>query len=256
MSVLGRFLEFSVQTPDILASLSFYKTLGFRELESGDVYSHRYAVVSDGVLSIGLHEREFHSPAITFIRENLAKRARKMADHGFEFNVMHLDEDSFNEIGLADRDGHQVTMVEARTFHPGDEFGNDSKCGTWFELSLPVRNAVKSARFWASVAPSLLRMREEPTTHMRFDAEGAPLGLSESIALDGPSLCFKCHDKDALKALLDQHGLEAKNYPGYEGALLAIKAPEGTTLFAFEEDFLGEPYEVDESDDLSEFPGG
>lgn len=255
MSTLGRFLEFSVRTPDILESLGFYKSLGFRELESGDVYAHRYAVVSDGVLSIGLHDHEFNAPAITFVRANLAKRARKMSDHGFEFNFMHLDEDTFNELGLGDRDGHQVTMVEARTFHPGDEFGNDSALGTWFELSLPVRNAVRSARFWASVAPNLMRVREEPTMHMRFDADGVPLGLSESIALQGPSLCFKCHDPAALDALVEKHGFEVERYPGYEGALLVITAPEGTALYAFDEDFLGEPYEVDESDDLSEFPG-
>jgi hypothetical protein len=70
---------------------------------------------------------------------------------------------------------------------------------------------------------------------MRFDASGVAVGLSESIALEGPSLCFKCHDKDA-------------------GAFLAIRAPEGTMLYAFDEDFLGETYEVAESDDLSEFP--
>lgn len=254
MSALGRFLEFSVRSPDVLESLNFYKCLGFRELESGDVYTHRYAVVSDGVLCIGLHDREFPAPAITFIREDLAKRARKMADHGFEFNLMHLNEDTFNELGLTDRDGHQLTLIEARTFHPGDEFGNDSALGTWFELSLPVRNAVRSARFWASLAPNLLRMREEPTTHMRFDADGVPVGLSESIALEGPSLCFKCADPAALNVLIERHGLDVERYPGYEGALMVIRAPEGTALFVFDEDFLGEPYEVDESDDVSEFP--
>ena len=90
--------------------------------------------------------------------------------------------------------------------------------------------------------------------HMRFDADGVALGLSESIALEGPSLCFKCHDKEALKALIDKRGFDSQTFPGYEGAFLSIKAPEGTTLYAFDEDFLGETYEVDESDDLSEFP--
>ena len=32
MSSLGRFLEFSIRTPDILDSLSYYKLLGFTEL--------------------------------------------------------------------------------------------------------------------------------------------------------------------------------------------------------------------------------
>jgi hypothetical protein len=65
MSTIGRFLEFAVQTPDILESLHFYKSLGFTELESADIYPHKYAVVSDGELNIGLHDREFDSPCST-----------------------------------------------------------------------------------------------------------------------------------------------------------------------------------------------
>lgn len=255
MSGLGRFLEISVHTPDILESFGFYKALGFTELETSDVWPHKYAVVSDGVLSIGLHDYPLDSPMITFVQQDLAKRARQMTDHGFDFKFLRLDEDVFNELGLTDSDGHMLRMVEARTFSGGDEFDNDSTCGTWFEMSLPVRDAVRSARFWASVAPVLLRMREEPTTHMRFDADGIAVGLSESIALEEPSLCFKCPDRDALKALVKKHGLTHKNFPGFEGAFLAIQAPEGTTLYAFDEDFLGETYEVDESDDTSAFPG-
>lgn len=254
MSGLGRYLEFSVRCPDILESLGFYKNLGFSELEIGDVWSHKYAVVTDGVLCIGLHEREFDTPAITFVQQDLAKNARSMTDYGFEIRFLQLNEDAFNEIRLVDRDGHNITMLEARTFSGGDEFDNDSQCGTWFELSLPARDTVHAAQFWASVAPAVLEVREEPTTHMRFDVGGAAIGLSESIALDGPSLCFKCHDREALLASVERHALKHKKFPGYEGAFVAIKAPEGTTLFLFDEDFLGENYEVDESDYPSEFP--
>ena len=249
MSSLGRYLEFSVYTPDILESLGFYKMLGFEELEIGDVWSHKYAVVTDGVLCIGLHDSHFEGPSVTFVQQDLAKRVRTMTDYGFNFAVVQLDEDIFNELGLDDRDGHRITMLEARTFSGGDENGNDSVCGNWFELSLPTRDAVRGARFWASVAPVMLEFREEPTTHMRFDAGGAAVGLSESIALETPSLCFRCADKDALFSVLERHGLEHKKFPGYEGAFVAITAPEGTTLYAFDQDFLGESYEVEESDE-------
>ena len=177
-----------------------------------------------------------------------------MADSGFDFTKLQLDEDHFNQLALRDRDGHAVSMLEARTFHAADDDLDDSLCGSWFELSLPARDALRSARFWGSVAPHILQVREEPTTHMRFDAGGAAIGLSESIALDGPSLCFKCHDKDALKTLVDKEGLRAQRFPGFEGAFLAIKAPEGTMLYLFDEDFLGEPIEVDEDVDPDEFP--
>lgn len=255
MTTIGRFLEFSVQTADILESMHFYKSLGFVELEIGDMWSHKYAVVSDGELNIGLHDRDFDGPALTFVLQDLAKHAPSMTDHGFDFSYMQLGEDSFNELRFTDRDNHTIMMLEARTFHASEEPDRDSLLGAWLELTLPVREAVSAAQFWAPIAPALLEMREEPTVHMRFDADGAPLGLSESIALQGPSLSFKCADRAALMAALEHHGMKYEKFPGFEGAFVAVEAPEGTMLYAFEEDFLGEAYEVDESDDLSEFPG-
>jgi len=255
VSGIGHFLEFSVRTSNIIESLHFYKTLGFSELEIGDVWSHKYAVVSDGVLSIGLHDREFDAPAVTFVQPELAKHARSMTDHGFNFTYMQLDEDAFNEIRLRDRDDHSIMMLEARTYYGADVDDNDSFCGNWFELTLPVREAMRSARFWAPIAPVVLNLREEPTMHMRFDAGGMALGLSESIALHGPSLCFKCYDRKVIDEICERHNFKKQKFPGFEGAFAALQAPEGTCLYLFDEDFLGEGIEVDESDDLSEYPG-
>jgi hypothetical protein len=136
-----------------------------------------------------------------------------------------------------------------------EEAERDSLCGGWFELTLPVRDTLRAATFWAPIAPTMLDMREEPTVHMRFDASGVALGLSESIALRAPSLCFRCPDRDALLALLEQRSFDYEKFPGFEGAFVSIRAPEGTMLYAFEEDFLGEAYEVDESGELTGFPG-
>lgn len=254
MSSAGRFLEFSVRTPDILESLGFYKTLGFTELDTGDVYSHKYAVVSDGDLNIGLHERDMTSPSLTFVQPELARHARSMADHGFDIKRMVLDEDLFNELELADKDGNSVSMLEARTFYAASEDEQDSACGEWFEVTMPVRDAMRAARFWAPIARNVVDIREEPTTHMRFDAGGAALGLSESIALDGPSLCFKCYDAENLVTVSERAGIPLENYPGFEGAFARVRAPEGTSLFLFREDFLGEAYEVEEGGDPTDFP--
>ena len=245
--LLSRWLEFSVRTDDVIESLAFYKSLGFVELEVGDTWKHRYAVVSDGDISIGLHEREFDAPALTFVQMDLAKHARRLTDRGFEFSLMKLGEDEFNEIGFRDRDGQQVTVVEARTFSLAPEAPEDSLCGRFFELTLPVRDFLRAAHFWAPFAPFILKMREEPTPHMRFEAGGLPLALSESIALSGPALCFKCPDRDAVRAAVDRHDLRRENFPGFEGAFTMLEAPEGTQLYLFDSDFLGEGIEVAET---------
>lgn len=254
MSSLGKFLEISVRCDDVLESLSFYKALGFREAASNDIWPHKHAVVTDGLLCIGLHEREFESPAITFVQRDLGKHARAMTDAGTNLNVIRLDDETFNEVGLKDKDGHQVSMVEARTFLLDEEDDDDSACGTFFEASLPVRDAVKAALFWGPMAQVIEEHREEPTTHMRFGAGGVSVGISESLGLDRLSLCFKDPDLDALRKTIEQFDLDHKKFPGYEGARCVLTAPEGTRLFVFDNDFLGEMMEVEESEDTSTFP--
>lgn len=250
--MLDRFLEFSVYTPDILRSLGFYKALGFSELEIGDVWPHKYAVVSDGDACIGLHARENGGPCVTFLQADLARHARSMSDHGFDFSYLRVDEDVFNELGFEDPDGNRIAMVEARTFSPPPDDIADSILGEFLEVSMPARDAMRSGRFWAPLAPQILRIREEPTTHMRFEAGGISLGVSESIALQQAALCFKCHDRESLDAAIEQHGLPQTRFPGYEGALTCLQAPEGTRLYVFPEDFLGELYEVSEDDDTTD----
>ncbi len=72
-----------------------------------------------------------------------------MTGHGFRFNIMRLDSDVFNELGFSDCDGHAISMLEARTFHASEDAENDSHCGSWFELTLPVRDALRAAQLWA-----------------------------------------------------------------------------------------------------------
>ncbi len=236
--MLGQFLEVSVHVPDIIESLAFYKTLGFSELESGDVWPHKYAVVSDGHLCIGLHDRKFDEMTLTFVHRDLAKHARAMADHGFDFNLLQIDTDVFNELGFRDNDGHMISMIEARTFAPPDEDVEKSMCGEWFELSLPAKDAMRAGRFWAPLAPVMIELREEPTPHLRFDAAGMSLGLSEHNALRAPSPCFVCDDLTSVLSDVEKHGLNIDTNPRYESAFVSIEAPEGTTLYLFESDFL------------------
>jgi len=236
--MLGQFLEFSVHAPDIIESLAFYKSLGFSELKSGDIWPHKYAVVSDGKFCIGLHDRPLEEPTLTFVHRDLATQARAMSDHGFDFSLLKIDNDVFNELGFHDHDGHMISMIEARTFTPPDEYVGKSMCGEWFELSLPAKDAMRAGRFWAPLAPVVIKLREEPAPHLRFDAAGMSLGLSEDNALREPSPCFVCEDLRSVLSDVEKHGLKIDTNPRYESSFLSVRAPEGTTLYLFESDFL------------------
>ena len=64
------------------------------------------------------------------------------------------------------------------------------------------------------------------------------LGLSEHSALSAPSPCFVCDDLTSVLSDVERHGLKIDTNPRYESAFVAIEAPEGTTLYLFESDFL------------------
>ena len=63
--MLGRFLEYSVATPDVAASLEFYIKLGFSPAEVGEAWPHPYAVVTDGRIHLGLHQHPLPAPSLT-----------------------------------------------------------------------------------------------------------------------------------------------------------------------------------------------
>ncbi len=78
--MLGRFLEYSIATPDIRASLEFYAELGFSQAQVGEAWPHPYAVVTDGRICLGLHQAFGPAPAITFVKPDSApafERARE-----------------------------------------------------------------------------------------------------------------------------------------------------------------------------------
>ena len=77
--MFGRFLELGIATPDIAASVQFYERLGFTQLLTGDAWPHRYGVLSDGRISLGLHERDMPSPSLCFVLPDLARARTRLA---------------------------------------------------------------------------------------------------------------------------------------------------------------------------------
>jgi hypothetical protein len=90
LNLLGRFLEYSIPTPDIRASFDFYVKLGFSEAPAGETWTHPYAVVTDGRISIGLHRLEDAEPTLTFVKPDLLRHLPEFEGLGIEFDVRRL----------------------------------------------------------------------------------------------------------------------------------------------------------------------
>jgi len=232
--MLGRFLEVSVHTPDIQESLRFYESLGFAQATVGDIWTHPYAVVTDGRLYVGLHGRECPPLALTYVHANLAHHVACLQTAGIEFGSERLANDSFHEASFADPHGLRINLLEARTFSPPTLDPNHlSTCGYFSELGIPVRDYGRGLEFWESLGFVGMEPVSEPLPRLSLTSDHLNVGLYRSRALHQPVLTFEDTDMPERFARLRERKLQLTDEmpDSLDAANNAVLiAPEGTRL--------------------------
>ncbi|MEO0996321.1 MAG: hypothetical protein AAFX58_02275 [Pseudomonadota bacterium] len=231
------FLELAVGTGDILDSLAFYRQLGFSELATSDAVDHAYAAVTDGAVAIGLHGVDEFVPALRYVRANVRRFVLDAGDAGTDFDDVKLDDDHLHQASLDDPWGHRVTWVEARTFSPPPAETQPSQLGELLEITLPVDDLYRAARFWAPYSERVAAERDEPA-HLRLDTNGVAVGLSEERLVPGPALSYCVRDATTLQETLNRFDLPLAAGPLPGHAFARLNAPEGTAFILWREDFV------------------
>jgi hypothetical protein len=232
--MFGRFLELGIATPGIAESVQFYERLGFSQLITGDAWSHRYGVLSDGRLQLGLHERAMPSPALTFVLPQLASSQQRLRAANFELQHAALCDDSLHQLQLRDPGGHAVTLLEARTYSPAAPCSRTrSVCGYFSHLSLPQPDEDAARKFWERAGFVALAQEQEPFAHLPLTSDHLDLGFHPPRTFDAALLVFQCDDVTQNIARLRELGLALsaqlpRGLDPKRGALLY--APEGTAL--------------------------
>jgi catechol 2,3-dioxygenase-like lactoylglutathione lyase family enzyme len=186
----GRFHELSLSTPDIGASVAFYESLGFWQAPTGDAWPHRYGVVTDGRLVLGLHESADFA-ALTFIHPDVAALADSLHDTGVELTLRRTDPEVFNQLEFADPAGQKVRMVAARTFSPAAGTRQQpSHLGHFAHYSMPAHEPAAVAAFWEPLGFVAMPEDEDPYAHQSLTSDGVDLALHSPRLLPAPALVF------------------------------------------------------------------
>jgi catechol 2,3-dioxygenase-like lactoylglutathione lyase family enzyme len=229
--MLGDFLEISLSTRDILASLDFYRKLGFVEAPVQEAWRHPYTVVTDGRLYIGLHARETLPPALSFALPDLRGHLPELEALGIEFSYCNIELHRFNEVGFLDPDGGVVALLEARTYSPVHiSQVQATLCGYFLEYRLPVRDPAATLAFWERLG--LIATPAEDGQPAQITWGGINITLVAYGPKAKPALVFANPDLAEAEALLEMRGLAAQN----DTQGLSVITPEGLTLSLQPED--------------------
>ena len=224
-TTFGQFLEFSVPTDDIQASLNFYLELGFSELPVGDIRDYHYGVVTDGRIAIGLHAGGIDQPALSFIKSDVASYLRDINPDDDELAFSRLGSETFNEIGVYTPDGHLLIMMEARTFSRADlsELPTPT-IGHSVEISLGCQDTGKTTSFWTDAG--FMALADTADDAIELLAPGLRLGLQTHLSPGQSALRFMSADLNQTLKVLAQRNLTVHQI----GSNHRLTTPESTHL--------------------------
>ena len=232
--MLGRFLEFSVRTPDIRASVEFYERLGFDQAQTRDAWPHPYGVLTDGRIAVGLHEDAAREVALTFVHPDVEERCGELERRGLALADRRTGAEAFHEIGLDDPSGQRITIIEARTYSPVPRsFAATSLCGYFAEISLPADDLQALRLFWESCGFVATGELDEPYRRLTLTSDHLSLAFHPRGTLARPALVFADPHMPARIAQLRDRGIEHKRVLPAEldpACNALIEAPEGTLL--------------------------
>jgi hypothetical protein len=230
---LGRFLEISLASADVAASLAFYEALGFVQASVGEAWPHPYAVVTDGRVCLGLHGLDFESPLPTWVAPSLRERLETLATLGVTIEEARLDDLSLNQALLRDPSGQPLRLVEARTFSPPAlSPGHSSRLGYFEEFAVATVDLGTASAFWESVGFVAFDPVQEPVAKVVAASSDLNVGLY-AIDLPAPVLVFSDATMHERIARLRDLGFRfAQRLPRELAAAGAamLEAPEGTRL--------------------------
>jgi catechol 2,3-dioxygenase-like lactoylglutathione lyase family enzyme len=236
--LIGRFHEISIQTDDIRASVEFYERLGFTQASTTDTWTHPYGVLTDGRIFVGLHQKRFASPALSFVHTEVATFASSLEALGIEIETRHTGDEIFNELGFRDPDGQAVRVLEARTYSPVTRRQEaTSLCGYFIEYSMPTASFETARDFWEPLGFVATEEPDAPYAHLPLTSDHLDIAFHRPRTLDRPMLVFRDPEMRVRLAKIRALGVrEAGELPrGLPPAANALlESPEGTPLLLLE----------------------
>jgi hypothetical protein len=137
---------------------------------------------------------------------------------------------------FSDPNGQAVTLLEARTFTPGEwNAQNVPACGRFLEYSLATHSIDESRAFWEPLGFAPLAQGESPHAWLRLAGHGLVLGLHQ--ARFKPGLCFRSDQLEARLEYLRAKGIGVRSGGPHserirEAAMLST--PDGGAIYLVE----------------------
>ncbi len=228
--ILGETVEISLSVQSIGDNRTFLEQLGFQCVGENPDPANRAAVLTDGVIHIGLYERAFPTPTITYYAPDMARRITKLRQAGLAIG----DDNTF-----ADPNGQRIHLYPFSQNRTPPTGTSTARMGTFGEFTIPTNDVKKSAAFWQKLGFTQTSGHDSNPYPYAVMSDGLlTIGLHQIGTIPRQHITYFAPDMiDRIAALLAD-GIEAAwQETNAHGQIdrVSLQAPGGQLFYLFEE---------------------
>jgi len=243
--ILGYITAFTINSPDLEASLQFYRELGFKEVMRSD-FPFPFIQVTDDAILIMLRKANDPYLALTYYLKETGSLIAELEKKGVQFISKPKENEFVKRYLFQSPDGLNISLVvipdgftkpagkTMLTMDPADYFKPETYtnkiAGMFGELAQPVTDLARSIEFWENIGFTPISKFTSPYPWAILSDGLAIVGLHQSTHFDSPTITFFAADMKAKIENLMKRGLSCTELgPGN----IALSTPEQQKIFLF-----------------------
>ncbi len=244
--ILGKITALTIASPDLEASLAYYRQLGFSEVFRAD-WPFPWIQVSDGVLLIMLRKDPKPYIALTYYVDKIDSVIKDLEAKGIKFEQKPKKTDTIKRYLFRSPDGLNISLVSiVDGFYqpkgpgmlqmPPEDYFRPEKyvnkvCGLFGELAHPVTDLEKSIEFWELLGFKAVSRFASPYPWAIISDGLSIVGLHQTNEFAYPAITYFAADMGQKIAALKKVGL--KNFKEKGPSEIVLTTPEEQHIFLF-----------------------
>lgn len=225
---LGDYVQISLAVVKLDSSLSFYKKLGFTEIEIKREAQIPWAIITDGTNIFMLSQNDFPSPTLTYFGRNGEERIQVFQNSGLSFHKIFKSPAGNTTALTVDPNGLNLTLIDFNSNKlPRTSGVLQNNVGKFNQLAVPTSDIQESLQFWQKAGFTLI---ESQADYAILSDKLITIGLYQYPEMDYLTLIYLSQDlKKVGKNIIDA-GIPLKNVHIESSDVISLQSPDGQKI--------------------------
>ncbi len=225
---LGDYVQISLAVEELDSSLSFYKKLGFTEIEIKREAQIPWAIITDGAHIFMLSQNDFPSPTLTYFGRNGEERMQVFQNSGLSFHKIFKSPAGNSTALTVDPNGLNLTLIDFNSSKlPRTSGVPENNIGKFSQLAVPTSDIQESLQFWQNAGFTLV---ESQANYAKLSDNLITIGLYQNQEMDNLTLIYLAQNLKKVRKNITDAGISLENIYAESNSLFSLQSPDGQKI--------------------------